>query len=155
MYQHYLYLDVPREREAYTYFPDINGDFSINTLQGANPDIEADYSVVYFSLAKQYELNDEEIFIYGKFNNYALTDENKMIYNPSLEVYEGILFLKQGFYNYKYIIKQNDKLNKNALSGSHSLTENDYLILVYYRNIGAQYDALIGIGMINSFELQN
>ena len=46
-------------------------------------------------------------------------------------------------------------LNKNALSGSHALTENDYLILVYYRNIGAQYDALVGIGRANSFELQN
>lgn len=155
VYQHYLYLDVPREREAYTYFPDINGDFSINTLQGSNPDIEADYSVVYFSLAKQYELNDEEIFIYGKFNNYALTDENKMIYNPSLEVYEGILFLKQGFYNYKYVSRLDGILDKNKLSGNHASTENNYLILVYHRAIGALYDALVGWGNVQSFELQN
>ena len=46
-------------------------------------------------------------------------------------------------------------LIKNALSGSHTLTENDYLILVYYRNIGSQFDALVGIGKANSFELQN
>ena len=75
----------------------------IQTLQGSDPHIESDYTEVYFSLAKQYELKEEEIFIYGKFNNYALTQENKMIYNPSLEVYEGILLLKQGFYNYKYL----------------------------------------------------
>lgn len=155
VYQHYLYLDAPRKREPYTYFPDINGDFSINTFQGTNPDIEADYSIVYFSLAKQYELNEEEIFIYGKFNNYALTDENKMVYNPSLEVYEGILFLKQGFYNYKYVSRLNGKLNKNSLSGSHSSTENNYLILVYHRAIGSLYDALVGWGNVQSFELQN
>ena len=64
----------------------------IQTLQGSDPHIESDYTEVYFSLAKQYELKEEEIYIYGKFNNYALTQENKMIYNPSLEVYEGILF---------------------------------------------------------------
>jgi hypothetical protein len=78
-----------------------------------------------------------------------------MYFNPALEIYEGVLILKQGFYNYKYVLKQGDTLNKNQLSGSHALSENDYLILVYYRNIGAQYDALIGIGQTNSFELQN
>jgi hypothetical protein len=78
-----------------------------------------------------------------------------MYYNPSLEIYEGVLLLKQGFYNYKYVIKQGNLLNKNGLSGTHALTENDYLVLVYYRAIGAQYDALIGIGRTNSFELQN
>ena len=54
-----------------------------------------------------------------------------------------------------YVLNQNDSLIKNALSGSHTLTENDYLILVYYRNIGSQFDALVGIGKANSFELQN
>ncbi|MAC93067.1 MAG: DUF5103 domain-containing protein, partial [Flavobacteriaceae bacterium] len=58
-------------------------------------------------------------------------------------------------YNYKYVLNQKGILIKNALSGSHALTENDYLVLVYYRNIGAQYDALVGIGTTNSFELQN
>jgi hypothetical protein len=53
------------------------------------------------------------------------------------------------------VIKQGNLLNKNALSGTHALTENDYLVLAYYRAIGAQYDALIGIGRTNSFELQN
>lgn len=156
LYETYLNVNIPRLYENYTYAPDINGNYEIrNIMRPGDPNTEADYSYVYFSLAADYELNDDEIYIYGSFNNYQLEDSNRMYYNPSLEIYEGVLLLKQGFYNYKYIIKQNDKLNKNALSGSHSLTENDYLILVYYRNIGDQYDALIGIGMINSFELQN
>ena len=36
----------------------------------------------------------------------------------------------------------------------HSL-KNDYLILVYYRSIGQQYDELIGVGQTNSFQLNN
>ena len=78
-----------------------------------------------------------------------------MYYNPALEIYEGLLLLKQGFYNYKYVMKIGNQLKKNAISDSHALTENDYQVLVYYRNIGMQYDALIGAGKANSFELQN
>jgi hypothetical protein len=111
---------------------------------------------VYFSLAYPYELEEnEEIYIYGAFNNFELNELNKMYYNLALELYEGVLLLKQGFYNYKYVLKQNDLLYKNSLSGSHSLAENEYLILVYYRNIGGRYDALVGVGRANSFELQN
>ena len=154
LYQHYLYIDVPRLGLPHTFFPDINGNFVIETMQGSNPAIEADYSEVYFSLAKQYELKDEEIYIYGKFNNYVLSEENKMIYNPSLELYEGILLLKQGFYNYKYITVKDNKLLKNSLSDTHAMTENNYTILVYHRPIGQLYDALIGLGSTQSFSLK-
>lgn len=156
LYETFLSANIPRLYENYTYAPDINGGFEIrNIMRQGNPNSNADYSYVYFRLAADYELNDDEIYIYGSFNNYHLSELNRMYFNPALEIYEGVLLLKQGFYNYKYVLKQGDTLNKNQLSGSHALSENDYLILVYYRNIGAQYDALIGIGQANSFELQN
>ncbi len=117
---------------------------------------QADYSLVHFGLAYPYELNpDEAIYIYGAFNQFQLNELNQMVYNPSLEIYEGVLLLKQGFYNYKYVFKQGDRVDKNLLSGTHAQTENNYLILVYYRAIGALNDALVGVGKINSFELQN
>lgn len=156
LYESYLNIDIPRKYAEYTYAPDINGKFEIRNIMGpGDPDTHADYNYVYFSLAADYQLSDEEIFIYGGFNNYQLADQNKMYYNPSLEIYEGILLLKQGFYNYKYVSKKDEILNKNSLSGSHALTENEYQVLVYYRNIGKQYDALIGVGNANSFELTN
>ena len=78
-----------------------------------------------------------------------------MYYNPSMELYEGVLLLKQGFYNYKYISKTNESIKKTNISGSHAVTENDYLVLVYYRDIGSKFDELIGVGKTNSFELKN
>jgi hypothetical protein len=153
-YEHYLFTNVPRKDLPYTYFPDINGNFLIQTHQGSNPHIESDYTEVYFSLAKQYELNEEEIYIFGKFNNYELTQENKMIYNPSLEVFEGILLLKQGFYNYKYLEVIDGEPIKNSISGNHSQTENLYTVLIYHRGIGGLYDALIGMGQAQSFALK-
>ena len=154
LYEHYLYTNSTRIGQPYTYYPDINGNFVIQTLQGNNPNIEADYTEVYFSLAKQYELKEEEIYLYGKFNNYALTEENKMIYNPSLEIYEGILLLKQGFYNYKYVKVVDGIPLYNSISESHSQTENLYTVLVYHRGIGDLYDAIIGIGQTQSFALE-
>ena len=78
-----------------------------------------------------------------------------MYYNPSLEIYEGVLLLKQGFYNYKYVLKKEDVLYKNGISGTHALAENEYLVLIYYRNAGLQYDSIIGVGKTSSFNLRN
>lgn len=157
LFETFLKTDAVRGLADYTYAPDINGNFEIrNIMRPGDSHTQADYSLVYFSLAYPYELNkDEAIYIYGAFNHFQLNDYNQMVFNPALEIYEGVLLLKQGFYNYKYIFKQGDLVNKNLLSGTHARTENDYLILVYYRTVGALNDALVGIGKINSFELQN
>ena len=77
------------------------------------------------------------------------------IRESSLGIYEGVILLKQGFYNYKYVIREREIINHNGISGSHALTENDYLVFAYYRDIGAEYDSLIGVGKCNSFNLQN
>ena len=156
LYEIYLNVDIPRVYQEYSYGPDINGGYEIqNIMRPGDPNTEADYCYIYFSLAANYDNFDGEIYIYGGFNNFLLNDANKMFYNPSLEIYEGVLLLKQGFYNYKYILKKGESISKNHVSGSHALAENDYLILVYYRDIGSQYDQLIGFGETNSFELQN
>ena len=155
LYETYLNVNIPRIYQTYTYAPDINGGYEIrNIMRPGDPNIEADYSYVHFSLASDYDSNNE-VYVYGSFNNYSFSDTNRMYYNPSLEIYEGVLLLKQGFYNYKYVVKNKDRVNKNFFSGSNALAENDYLILVYYRSIGQQYDELIGVGQTNSFQLNN
>ncbi|MDC1080891.1 DUF5103 domain-containing protein [Flavobacteriaceae bacterium] len=155
LYQTYLFTDPERANYPYTFNPDINGDFVINTVLGEDPDTEADYTQVHFSLAKQYTLRDEEIFLYGKFSNYELNENYRLIYNPSYEVYERTLLLKQGFYNYKYVWKTEEGLEKNKISGTHAITENQYLILLYIWDVGNQYDALIGVKTLSSFGIKN
>ncbi len=156
LYETYLKIDYSRNYSNYIYNQDINGNFKIRTLNGSqNSKTEADYTWVHFSLASDISFFENSIYIYGKFNNYKLTEKNKMYYNPSMELYEGVLLLKQGFYNYKYVSKAKDSLNKNNISGSHALTENEYLVLVYYRDIGGKFDKLIGVGKTNSFNLKN
>ena len=57
-----------------------------------------------------------------------------------------VMLLKQGIYNYKYVVKTPEKLLTSSTSDSHASTENRYLILVYYSNdeFGTRHDALIG-----------
>ena len=156
LYNHYLYSNKYRNREPYTYFPDINGDYVVRTLQGDNSSREAEYTNVYFSLPYDEMLNLDDVYIFGKFNNYALTDENKMQYDEEDGMMKAKIPLKQGFYNYKYVIKREDgTIDLNAISGNFHFTENHYTILVYYRNFGDLYDSIIGVGTANSRNISN
>ena len=154
LYETYLTTNYLRRGYPYSFTQDLNGDFIIRTLQGSeNGNIEADYSWVHFSLSTPVVFKDQEVYIYGKFNNYDLNETNKMYYNPALEIYEGIILLKQGVYNYKFIAKTPKSNLYNEVSGSHALTENRYLIFVYYRYFGNLYDSLIAVGKTSSFEI--
>ena len=159
IYNQYLYTDVNRSSKVYTYNPDINGDFVIRTLDGIDNDnnTEADYSYIHFTLPYDEIIGLDNVYIYGKFNNYELTDENKLQFNPDSGYFEGKLLLKQGFYNYTYV-KTDDKdgtIDYTYISGNHYETENDYKVIVYYRNFGDLYDSIIGIGAGNSINITN
>ncbi len=156
IYHHYLFTDSYRSQDKYTYYPDINGDFELRTLQGSDQDREAEYTSVHFSLPYTEIIGLDNVYVYGKFNNYALEDLNRMSYNEENGNLEAEIVLKQGFYNYKYVIEREDGLVElNTVCGNFHFTENQYLVLVYYRNFGDLYDGIIGIGTGNSENITN
>ncbi len=156
LYNHYLFTNQYRHDSEYTYFPDINGDFVVRTLQGEDVSREAEYTKVHFSIPYNPEFGLDDIYVFGKFNNYDLSDENKMIYNEETGNLELMYPFKQGFYNYKYVTKNKEGIvDLNSISGNSHFTENSYLILVYYRNFGDMYDSIIGIGTANSRNISN
>lgn len=156
LYHHYLFTDYFRDDRPYTYYPDINGDFVIRTLQGEDSSREAEYTYVHFSLPYTEKIGLNPVYVYGKHNNYALNGENKMTYNEDTGYMEASIKLKQGFYNYKYVIQRPDgTIDLNTVSGDFHFTENHYLILVYYRNFGDMYDSIIGVGSANSRDITN
>ena len=127
-------------------------------ISGAtNSDREADYSFVYFSLPYNNEIGLDNIYVYGKFNNYQLTEENRLKIDQENQLLQTPILLKQGFYNYKYV-KVGDKtqiVEYNYVSGSHWETENNYTVLVYYREFGKTYDSVIGMGSASSQTISN
>ena len=156
LYNHYLFTNQYRYDREYTYFPDINGDFVVRTLQGEDISREAEYTKVHFSLPYNPEMGLDDIYVFGKFNNYELGEDNKMVYNEDTGKLELMYPFKQGFYNYKYVTQDKEGVvNLNSVSGNSHFTENNYLILVYYRNFGDMYDSIIGIGTANSRNISN
>jgi hypothetical protein len=77
-----------------------------------------------------------------------------MQYNAEKGVYETSLFLKQGYYDYMYVtIDQNDPKRIPSFAdteGNIWETENEYMILVYYRPLGGRADELIGMTRLSS-----
>ena len=156
LYNHYLFMDYFRDDRPYTYYPDINGDFVVRTLQGDDSSREAEYSYIHFTLPYTAKIGLNDVYVFGKYNNYALDEENKMTYNEDTGNMEAVIKMKQGFYNYKYVMKNNEGvIDMNTISGNFHFTENNYLILVYYRNFGDIYDSIIGVGSANSRSITN
>lgn len=156
IYQSYLFTNVSRAGNPYTYNPDLNGNFQVTAADRLNTDVEADYTMVHFSLLQE-ELKDKDIHVYGNFNAFAIEPLTKMTFDPESGRYKASFRLKQGFYNYKYVAvdQETGELDEGAVSGDYWQTENNYKVLVYYRDLGARFDRLIGYGEATSVDISN
>ena len=158
LYEAHLYVDGPRLNQEYTYFPDINGNFLVTTLENEDISVQAEYVDVHFTLdLQEVELpKGSRIFVTGNYNAYQLQDEAEMQLNENTGRYETTILLKQGFYNYRYSVMLPDgTMDHGLISGNKWQTENVYSILAYYRELGGRYDKLIGIGQGNSENITN
>jgi hypothetical protein len=65
--------------------------------------------------------------------------------------------IKQGFTNYQYIIADKNGVvdNENAIDGNFWQTENNYQVLVYYRENNQRFDRIIGRGTASSTDITN
>src|SRR5690606_20177341 len=143
LYNHYLYPNEYRHGEAHTYFPHIYGDFVVRTLHGAAVSREAEYTRVHFSLPYSEQIGLDRVYVVGRFNNYVREEGNRMRYNPDSGQWELPLLIKQGFYNYRFVVeRENGDIEPNFVCGNFHFTENNYLILVYYSSVGDQYDSI-------------
>ncbi len=151
VYENYLFTNIPRYDRPYTYNPDINGNFVVRNIDSDNPDIEAEYVRMHFNLQYYDDIGDKELHLYGNFNNWTIDGSTYMKYDSKSESYRNTRLFKQGFYNYKYVLVNRDgSIDEGAVSGDFWETENDYTVIVYFRDLGARYDRIIGMGFANS-----
>jgi hypothetical protein len=157
IYNAFLYTNNARENFPYSNTEDINGNFVVRNFNSENSAIEADYAWVYFSLSAPTFNKNNAIYINGMFNNYSLTPEFKMDYNPKKGIYEKALLIKQGFTNFEYVAVDRKGVvdSANAIDGNFYQTENNYSILVYYRENTDRYDRVVGKGNANSLNIIN
>ena len=141
-----------RSTQRYSTEDDINGRYLIKIYDDRDGDLEGDYVNVSFQLPVLEEADSGSFYIFGQLTNWNLEPWAKMKYNEETHQYEQTITVKQGYYNYEYIFQPMIKLPSDIAEteGSHYETENDYAFFVYYKDIAARYDHLVGYRLINS-----
>ncbi len=151
-YNVFLKPSENREFQPYYYWQDFNGKYYIANRQGKDPDTDSDYFLVYFTLPSNYLIAGGKMYVSGNLNNWSFDKNNLMTFNLQKKQYECTMLLKQGWYNYEYVfLKDGDSEGVASLfEGSHYETENDYMIIVYYRNPSDRYDRVVGTATLNT-----
>ncbi len=155
----YLSPDEPRSYKEYSYDRTQHGRFKIDEYNSTDPDLGADYVTVHFTLDTP-EIAGGDVYVDGDFNLHRYNSRNKMTYDYSSRSYTLQLPLKQGSYNYQYVVLPKDyaddqpdsatslKADAGIVEGNFYETGNEYLVKVFYRPAGARADRLIGAALI-------
>jgi len=147
----YLYPEKPRQGRVYGTepFADMNGRFVIQHAENPSPTIMADYAEVYFYLQSGNPYQGEVHFL-GGFNQFTPNASSLMQYDLETGSYIGKTLLKQGNYNYNfYVVNPTTKqVDEEPIEGSFSQTQNEYDIIVYYRQPEWRGDKVIGYAVV-------
>ena len=145
--------DESRRKQKYSQYSDFNGKYNISFENSDQSHIEADYLWTYFSLLSPFQLDEgKSVYILGEITGWQLNPESKMDYSYERGAFEKRLQLKQGVYNYSYVVADDStgEVDYTHFEGSHFDTENSYFILVYFRPTGSRYERVVGYKKINS-----
>ena len=147
-----LNTDESRASNQYFQYADFNGKQVIFNKEGNNSEIDGDYAYTSFYLSGLMGIpSDKDVYVIGEFTDWRCLPEYKMYFNRNRQRYDLEVPLKQGRYEYAYaILGDNSIPDDSSIEGNHFQTENEYLILVYSRNLQFNYDELIGARRINS-----
>ncbi len=140
-----LHTDINRSKKPYESYEDLHGRAFIKARNDQNTDIEGEYAWVEFTL-KQPKIENADVYIVGGLNDWRLDEKSKMKYNSRMGMYHGDLFLKQGYYNYQYVVlpKGETEGDVTQIEGDNWDTMNQYKVYVYYRERVPEYDRLVG-----------
>ncbi|MCB9233045.1 MAG: DUF5103 domain-containing protein [Bacteroidia bacterium] len=149
-----LWPEEPRLTNRYLSQYDFNGSYFVGVQEWPNADYEADYLLVKFSLNFPESMGNDKVYLFSKMTDWRAQDEFECVFNADTRRYETGVLLKQGVYDYQYVVKdgKTGHLDESRLEGSHYETENVYSILVYYKNFTDRNHQLVGIAHINYFK---
>jgi hypothetical protein len=141
----FIQRDKPRTSDVYSQLADLDGGFILDNYDYRDVNF-SNYAYVNFTLASKPLAGN--VYVTGAFNYWNLDDENIMYYDSAAREYQSRILLKQGRYDYQYLVKS-ETLPPYYLEGSHFETENMYEIFVYYRPFHPKADMLIGYVILN------
>jgi len=145
------------ERKTFTIYrrqDDINGMMKIKTEDSDVSETESEYVNVHFFLSYEAPFINEDLYIIGQLTDWQYSEVSKMYYNYPRKGYEKTLLLKQGYYNYQYVLRNSNQSfgDETLIEGNHSETGNTYTIYIYYSDPASDYDRLVGVKHFNTAE---
>jgi len=142
----FLVPEIPRLATRYSFMVDINGRFVVRRLNSNKPESEADYAWMDFFLATD-RYAEGDVYVFGMLSDWQIKPEFRLTYDEQTRAYRGKILIKQGFYNYQYVVLEGAtfSINETLIEGSHWETSNEYTVFVYHREIGIRYDRLVGM----------
>ena len=145
-----LQPETSRSQLAYNQYQDANGQRVFESREYGNGATNADYTDVTFQL-KAPQPAPGPVYAFGALTDWQLKDEFRLTYDETQQLYTGHALLKQGYYNYDFAVggTRGAVPNEVYFEGTHTETENQYDLLVYYRPPGTRADLLIGYQAVN------
>lgn len=140
-YHAWIWTDEPRP--SYVYDEDADGSFYLRNSDNRDNDILSEYAMVHFRLASPRLPGN--IYLNGAWTYDRFPNSYQMQWDEEAQLYHAALWLKQGYYNYQYLLEQPDGTMVPIPSeGNFYQTQNTYQALVYFRGIGERTDRLVG-----------
>jgi hypothetical protein len=143
-----LMPDEVRANKRFFSYEEMNGKYTVESQDQSvdDYDLECDYVFVHFSLNLPSILIGGTVNVFGGLTNWNANKSNEMSWNFKEGRYELTMLLKQGYYNYQYVYVEEGSptANHTNIEGSFWEADNDYQIFVYYNDVSAWYDRLIG-----------
>jgi hypothetical protein len=148
----YLHTDERKTFKQYVRDDDLNGKYYLEKEDAKDSDIESDYAFVHFTLPYTHPLVTGNMYVFGGLTDWNFTDEAMMTYDYENNIYEASLYLKQGYFNYAYVFLEDgtEAGDITLIEGNHWDTNNEYIILVYFREPGTYYDQVVGIEYVSA-----
>ena len=148
-----LYENTPSRN--YVYDEDQNGAYVLRNSDDEDSETTSEYAFVHFRL-KTPRLTGGSVYVQGDWCNEWPSQDYEMTYDEEAGEYHLAVLLKLGYYNYCFLQAAENKDTGNfegvsdLTDGNFFQTENEYQVLVYYKEQGGRYDKLVGYAVVSN-----
>lgn len=145
-YHAWLTPSISRAAGSYIFDKTQRGRYVIDEYNSTDPELGADYVNVHFELDYPEVLNGD-VYVEGALAGRRYDESNRMTYDRTRGVYTLELPLKQGSYNFQYVVRGrggNPPTDAGIIEGNFAETQNEYNISVYLRTPASRADRLLG-----------
>lgn len=116
-----------------------------------NRSLNAQYANVLFTFDPGKEISPgQEIYLVGDFNNWMINPQSKLIKNETIGRWQTNTVLKEGSYNYKYVLVENNQINDLYFDDLFTRTRQEYHAFVYMRDSNQFYYRLLHVNRFQS-----